>query len=318
VVEADGEIVGHSGVIPQRFCVLGREVVFSFATAFCVLPEYQFHGIRLAHEFLTHEQSTFPLTNSGNDATVAIYKFFGGLDIPGMADNDYIFSLRLDRLLYRRVARSARGIPLSLARLVMPLVKWIGPVLAYWIWERHRSPYVIEHCERVDEEFDRLWKDLSRSYSVLSVRSREYLTWRYFQHPERPYHLFATRGRDGNLAGYVVYWFGTQGSDLRILHIVDLFCDHANSNLVMALLQKMIGEARHLNADAVRIQNVPVPLKRLLKRKGFLRYRRNNRTVYRNNCKIPSEVLSSSAAWYCTTSDGDADIAMWPIAWDRG
>lgn len=312
VLEANGEIVGHSGVIAQRFCVLGRELLFSFATAFCVLPQYRFHGIRLAHEFLTHTQSEFPLTNSGNESTVAIYKFFGCEQIPGMADNDYIWSIRADRLVRQKLKRVPRGSQLSIVRYVAALLRWMSLFLTYVVWERYRSPYIVEQCEHVGEEFNRLWEDLSRSYGVLSVRSREYLTWRYFQHPEQPYRFFAARSSEGKLVGYAVYWCEAQGSGLRMLHIVDLFCDHTNPRLVMALAQKMILEARRLNADAVRIRDVPDPLRRLLKKRGFLRCKRINKTAYRNSCGIPSEVLSDGVAWYCSSGDGDVDMRIWP------
>lgn len=314
VLEADGALVGHSGIIPQRFRVAGRELVLSFASAFCVAPGYRFHGTRLAHEFLSHRESRFPLTNSGNADTVAIYKFFGCREIPGLADNDYLMPVRVDRLVRHALSRSRHARRLTALRAFSPLLRWVGPAMSAVLGARADGAYRVSRCDAVDEEFDRLWKHLSGSYAVLSVRSREYLAWRYFGHPERPYGIFAARDGAGELAGYLACDVREHESGLKTLNVIDLFCDHANVRLVRALLGTAITEARSRGADAVRIRNVPERVKGLLPRMGFVRRRWPNKAVYRNNCGVADGVLASSGSWYCCTGDGDADAGMLPLA----
>ncbi len=112
-------------------------------------------------------------------------------------------------------------------------------------------------------EYSELAEEVGSSFGMCTVRSMEYLNWRYRLHPHVPYE-FLTARRGGRLLAYCVF---TQSADN--VTVADFFGE-AEDHLLVNLLRKL--------ATLIRRRGVPTlslpllsqdPRRRLLRRVGF-------------------------------------------------
>ncbi len=62
----------------------------------------------------------------------------------------------------------------------------------------------VQELREVGPEFTAFSEAYAEGLGALGVRDAAYLTWRYCEHPEADYHIFAARDRAGELSGYCV------------------------------------------------------------------------------------------------------------------
>ncbi len=113
-------------------------------------------------------------------------------------------------------------------------------------------------------EYTSLAEKVGSQVGICTVRSAEYLNWRYRQHPSVKYEFLAAR-RNGELAGYCTF---TQSSDSAT--IAELFADPEDDAMNAALLRKL---ASLLRARGIATLSFPLlsvdPRARLLRKVGF-------------------------------------------------
>jgi hypothetical protein len=106
------------------------------------------------------------------------------------------------------------------------------------IFHQQKEKYSIRSVTEFTSDFDQLWDRSSTEFQLIASRSKEYLKWRYLDHPYHQYQIFASYHND-KLAGYVVL------CEQEILGfecgvIVDLVGDPANSDALDSLIDYAI------------------------------------------------------------------------------
>ncbi|WP_366653622.1 hypothetical protein [Fodinicurvata sp. EGI_FJ10296] len=94
-----------------------------------------------------------------------------------------------------------------------------------------------------DDDFDDFWpqfSDQSLSAGYVGIdRTREYMRWRYVQHPRFDYKIFTVRNSDGCIRGIIVYRIekisGFDGSVMRVLEV-----DAIDRDLIPILLDETV------------------------------------------------------------------------------
>ena len=112
-------------------------------------------------------------------------------------------------------------------------------------------------------EYSQLADRIGSSLGVCTVRSAEYLNWRYWQHPSRKYEFLAAR-RGDELLAYCAF-----STDDGIATIAELF-GSMDKQAVPSLLQQVIGLLRSRGVAAV---SLPIldddPRRGWLRKMGF-------------------------------------------------
>lgn len=77
-------------------------------------------------------------------------------------------------------------------------------VLCYRLKRRNGMEKIeIEEMGSLDDQFDHFWQEALSLYPIIGVRNRNYLTWRYLQHPTRTYTIYRAK-KSGEMKGYIV------------------------------------------------------------------------------------------------------------------
>jgi hypothetical protein len=163
-----------------------------------------------------------------------------------------------------------------------------------------REGVEIEKVDSFDEGFDRFWQKASSLHPLIGSRHRQYLTWRYLQHPTRHYTIYRAQ-RSGEMTGYIVL----RKVELRHFNsavIVDLLALDGES--VSALVKRGIEHSRDEGADLLGFM-VPQghSYYKRLRRMGFLPSFQTFRFMIYPHSK--TEGILSSERWYVNWGDTD-------------
>ena len=232
--ESGGSVIGAAAAFP-RLLRLGTEEEQGWVLGdFCIHPEFRSLGpaVQLQRVFLEEAKAgalrfwyDFP-----SASMVAVHRRLGLRPTHEMVR--MAKPLRLERKL-EAILRS---------RLLASLVA--AP--ANWILRMGDSPDgTTERYEiglesgRCGSEFTELDRKAAATWGLSTVRSAEYLNWRYRDHPLQRYEVLTAR-RDGELQGYVVFTDPVRGADAGIADLVG----EEDSPVLEALLCALITRLR--------------------------------------------------------------------------
>ena len=195
-VEEGGRIIGQYTSIPFRTWLRGEEVVTSQIVDTCVIAEYR-RTLKREGVFLSVSTRYFDEFAYGHP-TVLCY----GYPVP----NAQRIGVRF--LGYIPVLEPMHALCLNLdAGRVDALAVEGGDVETVPV-------------ERFGEDADRLWERLKPELQYSIFRNREFLNWRYADHPRVNYRLVEAR-RGGELVGVLAYRIGWINE--KITPLVELF-----------------------------------------------------------------------------------------------
>jgi hypothetical protein len=76
------------------------------------------------------------------------------------------------------------------------------------------SNIIVQITQTIDDEFDKLWEDISGEYVWIQERKKDYLTWRFLNAPHRKYQIWKALEKD-QLVGYLVTTIKADGRRSR-------------------------------------------------------------------------------------------------------
>lgn len=129
----------------------------------------------------------------------------------------------------------------------------------------------IKQVERFDHRVNLLWDRVKQDYVVVVPRTKEFLNWRFTEHPTEEYSKFIIEDKDNEILGYLVLKIYTRGDEIKG-HIIDMLCRNERG-IVKKLLDYSYSffiEKGIRNLSCWMSQNsfyMPV-----LKEEGFVRY----------------------------------------------
>jgi GNAT superfamily N-acetyltransferase len=201
VVEGENKIIGHFADLPRQFSVHGRPVKGTLSVDLMVHSDYRRKGIfleigRYAAQRVKEEKRLFMTAYPIRLETIRGLKKIGWKEVTKLPVLVYPIRFRniVDRYLH-----------------FLPLSLFIGGIarslyaLLYLMKDKNSEDerIEIEEIGQLDEHFDRFWEIAQTLYPKMGIRDRNYLNWRYFQHPTRNYTIY--RGKKcGEMRGYIV------------------------------------------------------------------------------------------------------------------
>ena len=256
--EKNGEPVGMAAVFPRMVhlrdavapaCVLGD---------FCVSPRHRSLG-----PAVQLQRACLALINSGefaaaydfpSTAMLGIYRHLG--IHPAGELVRLLKPLRVDRQMERFLPSRILSHPAAVAgNFVLEITEHVSSNPPGVEFRLEETP-----CE---SEYSQLADRVGSSVGTCTVRSAEYLNWRYWQHPICKYEFLAAR-RDGELLAFCTF----TTSD-GIATVTELF-GSMDEQAVPSLLQSLIALLRTRSASAVSLPVLATdPRRGWLRKMGF-------------------------------------------------
>jgi len=298
IVEDRNKIVGHFADIPRRFIVEGEVVLGTLSLDLMVHHDYWRRGIfqamgkygvqRVKQEnglFLT----AFPIRLETIQGLIKI-GWKEVVELPVL-----VYPIKFSGFVNRYLHFSPLGVFIGgMARFFY--------FLLYGLKRRKEIGGVeIEKVGLLDEQFDGFWQKALSLYSVMGIRDRNYLTWRYLQHPTRKYTIYRAK-KSGEMKGYIVLR-KVELLNFNSAVIVDLLA--LDEVTLVALVEKGIQHSRQEGVDLLGFMVPKVhPYYKILRGIGFLpSFKTFLFMIYPHSGR---EIFLSPEKWYVNW--GDADV----------
>jgi hypothetical protein len=224
----NGEIVGAAAIFPRKMYVGGIEKMAWVLGDFCLEEKYRSLGPALQLQRACLEACSEPPFEFCYDfpskSMMAIYKRLGVSETSKLVR--WAKPLRMEGKLEQIVGSEvvARGLA-TIGNVVLAQRGWKGT---------KESCELAFHHGACGEEFNALDRQLRERTGVCTVRTAEYLNWRYLRHPATP-HEFMTARRNGALIGYAV--FAYRAEDAKIVDV----CSVEEPAVIARLLAGVVG-----------------------------------------------------------------------------
>ncbi|MGC2110634.1 MAG: GNAT family N-acetyltransferase [Candidatus Korobacteraceae bacterium] len=256
--EKDRKPIGMAAIFPRKMYCDGAVVSACVLGDLCISPEYRSLGpaLQLQRACLACARSAdFALAYDFPSSTMAgIYRYLG-IEPAGK-------SVRQVKAL--RAETFARS--LHLQRIPRPLAAAVNATLVLRDYQSAK-PAGVDFClqeEPCTSEYSALADKVGASLGTCTIRSAEYLNWRYRRHPQVKYE-FLTARRDQKLLAYCTF---TESSGTAT--IAELFGRENDNDVLASLLRKL---AALLRARGVATLSLPLlsgdPRNQLLRKFGF-------------------------------------------------
>ena len=113
----------------------------------------------------------------------------------------------------------------------------------------------VQQSQKVGDEFNLLWDDISKEYYWIQDRSKDYLNWRYGSDPIRKYQIWKATERE-SIVGYMVTTINKEANRTRGL-IVDWLVSRRREDVFRALLNTALSWLANHNVGLVEAWLMP-------------------------------------------------------------
>ena len=221
--DSKNSLVGTNTIIPQKLLVNGEIITSSLACNVQVHSDY-----RKKHLFsdLLLSMPNFALTND-------IHSLFA---IPN--DNSFKAFINEGSSEITRLPLLIKPIKLS-EYFNSPLKQVLKPFDNFW--KNSKSFSQIEELhDNFDNSFENLVEKTSKRVSVINNKTKEFLNWRYKNHPTQKYQIFTLK-INNELIGYIItkiHYIGKKKIGVILDYMVN--SDHKNKAQLKNLIYKAI------------------------------------------------------------------------------
>lgn len=182
----------------------------------------------------------------------------------------------------------------------------------------------INRIVKLPDNYEIFWNNVKNQFPITINRTREYLTWRYFDHPLIDYH-FMTLNKNNDMVGYCVLRFEDQNDELTVCRIIDLVIKKGfEDEFIQQIINYCYGKVDFIDYfctgnfyDYVLTKknffnnlkfnfNIPMVFNPIdLKRKPSINF------VYKDiNLKLNKDQKDDPNLWYFVKGDSDQDRAF--------
>jgi GNAT superfamily N-acetyltransferase len=297
IVEDENRIIGHFADIPRRFSVQGEVVLGTLSLDLMVHPDYWRKGIfeamgKYGAQRVKQENGIFLTAFPIRLETIHGLKKIGWREVVELPV--LVFPIRFQGILNRYLHFP----PLSF--LAGGVAKFFYLFFFGWKKKKGMEEIEIERVGSLDDPFDDFWQKVYSLHPIMGIRNRNYLTWRYLQHPTRNYTIFRAI-KNGEMRGYIVLR-KVELLNFNSAVIVDLLA--LDEGALSALVGRGIQHSRQEGADLLGFM-VPRghPYDKILRRRGFLPSPKTFQfMIYLHSNR---EIFLSPEKWYVNWGDTD-------------
>jgi len=220
----DDLIIGTNAIIRTRLIIDGEETISFFACNAQVHPDYRKKGI--FYKLLLSTSSS-----ARDNGISSIFAF------PN--NNSFSAYIKEDAVKITNLPLLVRPIRFS-QYFHSPIKQILKPFDIFWK-KKKIFPYSIEQLNgNFDDSFEILAKKTSKRISVIGSRNKEFLNWRYKEHPTRKYQIFTLK-QTNKLIGYIItkiHFFNKNKIGVIVDYMID--SDIRDKNQLKSLIDKAI------------------------------------------------------------------------------
>jgi GNAT superfamily N-acetyltransferase len=297
IVEDENKIIGHFADIPRWFSVQGEAVLGTLSLDLMVHPDYWRKGIfaamgRYGIQRVKQEGGLFLTAYPIRSETIYGLKKIGWKEVVELPV--LVYPIRFSGILNKYL----HFLPLSF--LVGGIARFIYILLFLGKRKDDLKGIGIEEVTKWDDPFEQFWQKAVFLYPIMGIRDRNYMTWRYFQHPTRTYTIYRAI-KNGEMRGYIVLR-KVELLNFNSAVIVDLLA--LDEGALSALVERGVQHSRQEGVDLLGFM-VPQghPYDKILRKKGFLPSPKTFQfMVYPHSNR---EIFLSPEKWYVNWGDTD-------------
>lgn len=210
---------------------------------------------------------------------------------------------RLDRPVNaKKLYKSAekRGLKAKMASLG-------SKVMNLFDYEKSVKGFQLVEVTDFDERFDRLWSESGDGFPMTTVRSQEYLRWRYLKHPVYTYDIVAAEAGDAVL-GFIVFRESEEDDKgIKRGYLVDLFTVLDRPQVWDILISRALRQLINREVDIISCWMLEhSPYYKALKKHFFFKRDADLTTISHSFTEsISDEFLDRPESWYFTMGDSD-------------
>lgn len=287
---------GFTAVFPRKMLVKGKEYLAWNCGDFSIEKRFRALGVavKLRKEAKRHvDEGNVPfLYAHPNDKMVHIHMRARHKKIAHM--KRFALPIRISRYLDGKPLGSVAGAVLD-------------PVISTGLRFKFRKVGEFDHKIKPEMAFDDSYREvceeLAASVPVVGLRDKEYLTWKFKQHPNYSYELF-NYYENGKLTGYVI--FGNFNGTANIPEFVCRNDRQTQQNMLSTFLHFLIKHKKNVSGVSMIVQefNTILPV---LEENGF-KYRDDATSsviAYSAHPELKS-IVEDGKNWFMNVGDRDA------------
>lgn len=297
IVEDENRVIGHFADVPRRFSFQGEAVLGTLSLDLMVHPDYWRRGIftamgRYGAQRVKQADGLFMTAFPIRQETILGFKKIGWKEVVKLPV--LVYPIRFSGIVNRYLH-------------FLPLSVFIGGVARFFYTflfkarRRNESKQIeIEEIVQLDDQFESFWRQALSLRLIMGIRDRNYLTWRYFQHPTRNYTIYRAK-KSGEMMGYIVLR-KVELLNFNSAVIVDLLA--LDEVTLTALVEKGIHHSRQEGADLLGFMVPKVHLYyKILRGMGFLPSPKT--FLFMIYPLSGREIFLSPEKWYVNWGDSD-------------
>lgn len=305
LAEHDGRIVGQETFISMRMKV-SKEIQKATQSADLMThPGYRHQGIslELGRQGLDEvgKLGEHIVIGFANDASYSRNMKLGWLDLGSL--QTMIKPIKLENILEKHIP----------SKMLTKLCAAFGRVAIGLLYRTKKPPPVrgltIAEISSFDERIDDFWNKVSNDYSIMCVRDRAYLNWRYVSKPDGEYTIYVAE-KEGETLGYMVL----RCVELRGLvcgRIIDIIAPHNREEIIHSLVSKAIEHFEQETASLIVCKMIgPKAYLNVFKRSGFISPRFLNKrfpfVVYTDVSQTSAKFIRDPKHWFVQEGDSDS------------
>lgn len=319
VVDLGGRLMGHLGRMPTRFGIEGSPHRASYIHDLFVHPELQRggRGFFLAMQmYRAAEQASpsFSVLTWTNEVNLGLQR---ARKYDELWADRHVKLLRadvqIDRITSRLTGRAAEpdhGRSLDLGAVTgagkpvaAGLLHIADRVLSTALGGRRR----LHRIDRFDDRFDELAERLLPRLGIAPIKTRAYLSWKYFDRPHFAPAAYVAVDRAGELRGFTVV--SAPGPRFRDAYVLELVADPADTRTIAALVLQAAEHSRSDGAVLIECVAADPRFARVLRQVLFLP-REPHYPLFRacsERYERP-ELLARLDAWHFSIGDSEGPV----------
>lgn len=290
-----GQVVGVAGVGRRRFHFHGHTYVAGQPMDFVIDKKHRSLGPalliqRTIIDNMDRKNYSF-LYAFPNDKSKMVQKRAGYTQLGHLSRHRIV--LKSEQSIKRRIYNNTRIIKLASCLLDT----WYR-VKNEFFDSRVPNNIVCHNSELLEGDLEGLWQSVTDKNVMIGERSREYLDWRFFQHPNVHY-MFFFIVQGANLLGYAIYSF-KEG----LVNIVDFFT--RDKKMLYYLFSKFIKRMIQENAISITLNSFGAKdTLSILSTFGFAERTSGECILLALQEVLPVTELLQPEGWYLTIADRD-------------
>jgi len=316
VAEHNGQIVGQMALIPTYMKIGDKATMGSQAVDLVVHPKFRRQGMFLAiGKMITKEAGkegidiTYGFPNEPAHSGHLKYGWFDVCKVPllvkpfNMNKIVNIFE-RYKKLRFLIRYRISRNIIKSILQIILTIIGFFYRTLNRIEDNDNLRNVEIHAIESFDDRIDDFWKKVSKDYTIIVVRDKKYLNWRYFEKPNVKYTVLLAE-KNEIILGYIVLRSRNE-EKLKSGYIVDVLASSDKKVIIQALVLKAIKHFREQNVDKVVCMMLTnSPFYRILRCNGFIPVKSDSFIARVNSSERSETFFKDQTKWYITMGDSD-------------